>query len=239
MNSTIKKEFKKLFAELPNQHFKNEKLNVFSVKRSAQFNNNLMVVGPYIIGAHNDCKFESRHISQIGDHLITMLEKHEGAMNWVADMEDPRRKVAPNERRFSTRRIPFWRVSRQVAINSKQTTDICWSDQIAWTNLYKISKEEKNPNQELLDFQFKSAITILHQEIKDAKPKLILFLTGWEHWAQDFIGANIKDIKIINQNNVCLTGTLVIDDFSCKVIVAETANGKRESIMADEILKHI
>jgi hypothetical protein len=239
MNSIIKTEFKKLLLNLPNQRIKEDNLNIFSCKRSAQFNHNLMTVGRYITGAHPDCVFAFRDTEYKTDSLIKSLELHEGAMNWVADFENPRRKVAANERRLNTRHIPFWRVTRQIAFSAQLTTDTCWSDQIAWTNLYKIAKNGRNPSEELLDFQSESAKVILLQEIADAKPKNIIFLTGWNDGAKAFIENNLSNKRDINKNNVCFAATLTINDFSCNIIVAEQVQGTKETELANTITQYI
>jgi len=239
MNNIIKTEFKKLLQELQNQKINENILNIFSIKRSTKFNQRLMTVGRYITGAHPDCVFKFEDSAKNSEHLISMLEYHECAMNWVSDLEDSRRKLAEGERPFSTRRLPYWRVVRQVVLKGKLTTDSCWSDQTAWTNLYKLSKNGGNPSAELLAYQFESAKKILLQEIIDAKPQNILFLTGWNNWAKPFIEDYLIDIKHINNNHICLTGTLTIGTFECNVIVAEKPYKVNESQMSDTILELI
>lgn len=239
MNNSIKSEFTKLLQELQNQKLNETILNIFSIKRSTKFNQKIMTVGRYITGAHPDCVFKIEDCAKNSDSLISMLEYHEVAMNWVSDLEDSRRKLADGERPFSTRRLPYWRVVRQVVQKGKLTTDTCWSDQTAWTNLYKLSKNGGNPSAKLLAYQFESSKKILLQEIVDAKPQNILFLTGWENWAKPFIEDCLIDIKHINNNHICLTGTFKIGTFECNVIVAEKPYKFNESKMADTILESI
>ena len=239
MNESIKKDLLQLLHNLQEQKINETILNIFSIKRSTHYNNNLMIVGRYITGAHPDCVFERTESITKSNTLIEMLAYHESAMNWVSDFEDPKRNLAPNEKPFSTRRLPFWRVARQVALQGKLTTDVCWSDQTAWTNLYKISKNGGHPSSTLRTYQFDVAKRILLQEIADAKPKNILFLTGWDNWAKPFIEDHLQDCTYINKNNVILTGTLHLDLETCTVVVADNPYKTDEKAMAETIIASI
>lgn len=85
---------------------------------------------------------------------------------------------------------PFWRVIRGVSREIIPDDD--WYNYIAWSNLYKLSPCEGNPDGRLQNLQREACIKILNEEIRILKPNCVIFLSSsWERFYLDFIGLDI------------------------------------------------
>lgn len=89
---------------------------------------------------------------------------------------EPFRFLKEGKSRYNPKRSAFWRVVKAIAATfygEKQ-----WTDYIAWSNLYKVSPEEGNPNRTLGGLQYKHCVEILRHEVEMRSPSIIIFFTG-------------------------------------------------------------
>lgn len=100
---------------------------------------------------------------------------------------------------------PFCRVARDVFAGlSKCSVDGFWMDNIAWSNLYKISPEKRNPCATSIKLQNDYAAQILSLEITINMPQFILFITEKRNdlkgaWIAPF--TNDKQFQITNHSS--------------------------------------
>jgi len=93
-------------------------------------------------------------------------------MEWVKNLE------GTNDI-YNTKKSAFWRVVKQFTCLVTQKND--WYNQIAWTNLYKVSPKTGNPTARLKFKQLEQAKKILFKDIEILQPSVIVFLcSGWE-----------------------------------------------------------
>ncbi len=93
---------------------------------------------------------------------------------------------------YNTRKSQFWSLIREFSKELFKEND--WYKYVAWTNLYKISPEEWNPDSELKDLQLKTCTELLKREIEILKPSHVIFLTS--DWERNFLKSlGISDIE--------------------------------------------
>jgi hypothetical protein len=81
---------------------------------------------------------------------------------------------------YNSNNSAFWRLIKNISKKYLKKDD--WYNNIAWTNLYKISPwKGGNPSTGLKKLQSKICVEILTKEIDYFNPKYIIYLTsGWE-----------------------------------------------------------
>ena len=104
-------------------------------------------------------------------------------MTWVSECWGSRQG-------YNTKKSAFWRVTREL-VHRLGIADVGkkdWPSHIAWSNLYKVSPDKGgNPTEALKEAQFPYCAKILAAEIRELKPRRVVFLTGWQ-WAKRFLG---------------------------------------------------
>lgn len=120
------------------------------------------------------------------------------------------------------------RLAKQFAKNSEFATDA-----IVWNNLYKVAdSSEGNPSGGLINVQFETAKRILKQDIEYHKPKVVIFLTGW-NWAEPFLNDLVEEVPNVSGNFVEFAGKYK----NTIVIVGKHPQGKPEAAHTEEIIK--
>ncbi|OAN01445.1 hypothetical protein AZ468_04695 [Vibrio europaeus] len=87
----------------------------------------------------------------------------------------------------------------------------------------------------MCDKQFSACNELLLAEIKEYKPRVIIFLTGL-NWFNGFLSDHVSLTKNDGHNLVESCGTLLVDGETIKVVVAKHPQGKSESTMVSEII---
>jgi hypothetical protein len=95
-----------------------------------------------------------------------------------------------NSSGYSTKKSAFWRCIRQLVgeLGAADITQPSWPSVLMWTNLFKVSHSAGNPNIALQKQQLSFVKELLVEEIREALPRRILFLTGLA-WAKEFLDA--------------------------------------------------
>jgi hypothetical protein len=214
-------------------------LTLFVATKGRYASGKLMVVGRAVNGW---CDEWSPNIATIKEEREKIVESayqeclfinDECPMKWVSDKWGI---SEPGTYTYNTKRSAFWRVIRQVAgrlgIADIETDD--WPSHLIWSNLYKIAPfKGGNPSEKLCDLQYDQCVKCLKQEIRDWKPRRILFLTGLG-WAKELL----EDLQQIEKSKgyVEAAGELITGKHKAKVVVVPHPQGKPESQIVDEII---
>lgn len=126
-----------------------------------------------------------------------------------------------------TKNSAFFRIFKRIG----EITDTeNWHKQMAWSNLYKASFEEGNPNAQLKNEQYEYCVKILKAEIEYLSPRFVIFLTsGWETcFIKELNGGTMPQEKnnIKWENNEYRTVSYIIDDVV--YIASHHPQGKKE-----------
>ena len=105
----------------------------------------------------------------------------ENQMSWLND------EYADNgeEKGYRLSRSAFIRSLRKIGY---EIFGESWTCKSAWTNLYKIAPNGKNPSNSMCSDQLKSCIDIFKEELAFLKPRAVVMLVGY-NWALDFLKA--------------------------------------------------
>lgn len=152
-------------------------------------NPKMMFVGKSVNGWVTD----STNVDDLFDENNSerIVNRHD-QLSWVNDLE------GPNDI-YNTKKSAFWRVIKQISISIHDTNE--WYNNIAWSNLYKLSPEKGNPNSQLQNMQRNYCTDILNEEIRVLNPDIVIFLTSfWEDFYINSIGLDQSKSKSISWN---------------------------------------
>ena len=115
-----------------------------------------------------------------------------------------------------------------------------WLNHVVYSNLYKVSRHEKNPTDPECRVQLEYVKEIFEKEVETMSPKFVVLLTG-ENWAKDFvwhingneIPAPLETKKWSDDYRYSLS-VYKIDEVY--YIVSEHPQGKKEDLHAEAIL---
>ena len=140
---------------------------------------------------------------------------------------------------YNTKRSAFWRVIKQVTDKVHiGASEEDWASHLVWSNLYKVApKKGGNPTAKQMKAQRGGCRKLLCLEIEDFAPSRLLFLTGWEDWAQPFL-QECGDVAPAEGTHVEATGRLrTREGRSCATVVASHPQGKPEGKWVEEVLE--
>lgn len=147
-------------------------------------------VGGWATGGNRDCAgFFDETPRQNSNQIFALPDQ----MQWVED------------KNYNS---PFWNVVKRVTQEIYNCNE-GWSSYIAWSNLYKLSLLSSNPSDLLCSKQYDISFKILKAELDILQPKMVVFLTG-KNWYADFL------LSLNNGYNPQLTDSCKIEgtDFS-------------------------
>lgn len=134
------------------------------------------------------------------NHSIATSNKYFGKLNhspidWVnvrwsnstfdtVIKDEDAKQFYENGSNYRTYRSFFWNVTAKLTCDyhglNRESWD--WAKKIAWSNLYKIAEDGKNPNNFLCEQQIVLSAELVRQEIEELKPKYCIILTNHEWW---------------------------------------------------------
>lgn len=211
--------------------FSEQYLVLFSPCVGKLYENDLMIVGR----ATNDwhLQLDKENV----DSKDEILQKVRDNLNkedtqWVIDRWGNSTLDPVNNTDYNSKKSAFWRVSWKLAeVLTKQPGSVA---KIVYSNLYKVAPQGDNPSEHLADIQFTICKDILYNEIELFKPKVVIFLTGW-NWAAPFF----KGTENLNSNSSNQFVDFVGLIGKSKIIVSKHPQGKPEDIHLAEILRNI
>ena len=191
----------------------------------------LMVVGRAVNGW--DVNIDNQNSSNKGD-LLEVVDATLRNENWMGNLKWVTNRWGVNDGKYNTKKSAFWRVVNELSDNfSDKTDNDLYFDSIVWSNLYKVAPEDGgNPSSKLRNVIFENCLNILREEIVFFKPKYVIFLTGYEYWADRFIkGLGVESIGIPEMRFVKYAGIYN----NVRIIVAQHPMRKPEELHVNEI----
>lgn len=111
-------------------------------------------------------------------------------------------------KRYCLDKKPYWAYSKAIFEQLPDTVKDAeiWMQNIAWTNLYKISPKNpdninNNPDSKFMKIQLNTCIEILKEELEYFNPTHILIMSGFE-WFKSF-SSIFTDVVDSGQRNIC------------------------------------
>ena len=142
---------------------------------------------------------------------------------------------------------PYWSYSRAIweGLFDGDTSELVWQENIVWSNLYKISPNDGDPNpgEESRMLQLETCKSILKKELDEYKPTHILIFTGFDVWFDSFkdVFQNVVDLGVRNiskgpsKNDVFVEGTATYGD--AKVVVACRPEYRNAEQYVEQVLR--
>lgn len=224
--------YRKLLESMEASNYRNrsQNLSCFSAQKGKFYNNNVMFVGRAVNGWGTEFKLKNIDSNLLLDNLFSSLPNNNCPLKWVESSWGITDKYNPNK-------SAFWRVVKQISENiNGLDCSHHWSSKVIWSNLYKIAPNEGgNPSDGLCNAQFNACNELLEAEIREFKPKYIVFLTGY-NWFDGFLSESINLKKIKNTRWVEAEGTLNFDDEIYKIVIAKHPQGKPEFDLMTEVM---
>jgi hypothetical protein len=185
--------------------------------------------GILFIGKATNGWYHSKNINELfGTNSANQIFNRDDQMKWVEE-----NKVGG----YNSHKSSFWRIIKRISQEKYNAEE--WHSKVAWSNLYKISKETGNPSKKLQKQQIENCKAILKTEIEVLNPKFIVFLTS--HWENPFFDFLTKTSKIeVEKNETWTSGkhqttAYLIDGFV--YIKSLHPQGKKEDEHIEAILK--
>jgi hypothetical protein len=114
-----------------------------------------------------------------------------------------------------------------------------WAAKVAWSNLYKVAADGRNPNAALKDAQFEACLDLIHSEVASYKHRAIVFLTensGGESWFQPFRKKlEWTEFKDEGERLVIASGKFRSAETDYFAVIAEHPQGRPEADLATRI----
>lgn len=233
MNDEIKKLYGELFDALQDTSWAGKDLAAFKLQLGKEYpigkQKGILFVGRAVNG-WNSLEWERKKFVDEKFPPTENDEKETTFSEWL--------KHNGNDR-YSLTSSAFWRVSKRVfeklyGNGAKFHADIAWSD------LYKISRQAANPTPRLCNLQFECCKKILFAEINFLKPRYIVFLTGL-NWANDFLDEGFCEIEKEVESNSPLhaCGMIKIKHKSYPFVVTPHPQGKKEDPIVDAVVEKL
>lgn len=231
ITTELSEAYKDLIAKIYDKRdcYGEEELTLFTPCIGKQYDQSLMVIGRAVNGWRvyidkTDHEYINTSLAQVKNNF------GKDDLQWVIDC------WGDSESNYNSKKSAFWRVSKRLSSELIENNDSV-INKIAWSNLYKIAKDEGgNPSGRLMDVQLEECKKILKLEIKLLKPKIAVFFTSlnWAKWFLDDPDFKKIDIKA--------NGSFV--EYAAKfegslLIIAQHPQGKPEKTHSDEIISVI
>jgi len=216
-----------------------EKLVCFCPMRGSSADGRLMLVGRALNGWGEDTSFKALEMvskearEKILDNTMKKSSSDSGCP--IQSLHDSWRK---KDSKYKLNRSQFWSVAREVIKKFSTTAENeKWANYLYWTNLYKVSPEERrNPSQSLKLKIDSSSWKMLIIEIELLQPKRILFLTG-QGWAEQFLkSTTFRASEVPQIRRVFQTGFLPFHGGEAAVVVSDHPQAKKRREIVDGVL---
>jgi hypothetical protein len=243
MNPSLKKLYIDLINCISNNrnNFRESDLCLFTPAKGREYDGEILFVGrspngwDYKIKKENDEDYK-RLIDDISPKYD---DERVNNLNWVEEAWGRKEKGM-----YNTKKSAFWRVIIKITKSFYQREDIKMVHKVSWNNLYKVSHAERgNPSSKLAKVQLDLCISILNLEIEDCNPKHVIFLTGMNGWAgnflkmEEFINLTDEFIKAQADKPKFLEFIGVNKNSKRVYIVSQHPQRKKEDPLVKEILE--
>lgn len=218
----------------------------FIARRGSKYSaGGLMVIGRAPNGWDDDWPDEGTTGGTIvPGHLDALMKKaldrDQDPMNWVLD-----RWNSLND--YKTKRSAFWRVAKSIHAAIYGPSEQ-WANQIAWSNLYKLSpRAGLNPPGRLCDIQIKNCRLILAEEISRFKPGNLVFMTGtgwgryfWQQISDEPCPSDFPRVTIgARDYPICATPLAARFGFAANCVFVPHPQGKKEADLCKAAVQYL
>jgi hypothetical protein len=216
-------------------------MRLFAPMTGARWNGGLMFVGRALYGwptpsfkatELDSMSFRERMVQESwkisrATPACPILRLHQ---EWQDGLKSKRHAYNPS-------RSQFWMTIRSISQRSNicDDGDLSWHSRLHWSNLYKINPEcTGNPDEVLKIAQEKACRKLLELEIQTLRPKAIIFLSGWNGWAERFIPSMAATLTLQPNNpNLHAYGKIIDQGHeSTFAVTPRPARKKREPIIS-------
>jgi len=229
-----KSKYRDLLISLKNSSYsKTKSLCFFSAQKGFQYNNNVMVVGRVVNEWGDNFQIDNLQIDSLLELLFESTSQDECPLEWI-------HQASNSGSVYNSNKSAFWRVIKNLSqVINKLDASENWASKVVWSNLYKIAPSEGgNPGDRLCEYQFENCNELLKSEIEEYQPKYIIFLTG-DNWFDGFLSEHIYLNAKANTKWVDASGTLTLNGFTSKFVVAKHPQGKPEDDLLREIFSEL
>lgn len=191
MRDKLEQGIKPIYKELLDKIISEKDIYTFCAQWGNKFNieNNVKIL--FVGKATNGWITKSRDIEVLFGNGSNRIFDRSDQMQWVNNLDG-------NSDGYNTRTSAFWRVIKKTAENVLKTKDVI--PRIAWSNLYKVSYHEGNPDSKLKTQQKEYCKKILEKEIEILSPKFVVFLSS--NWEKIFLNHLNNGIELSHINSV-------------------------------------
>lgn len=248
---------RKIVREIGSNYHSSIGLTGFMARVGEQYHDGLMVIGRAVNTMGDDYWIANEFLKPeeiekfIGEILsYALVTDGKCPMSWVTNpwskseiMALPAKEITENgSKRKYAAESAFWRVIKQVVnqLNIADITSNSWPSFLIWSNLYKIAPANgRNPRGRLQSLQRSDCISILEDELHSFHPKKLLFLTGFEKWAEYFL-EGITGFQYSRTEHGCCAeavGTYKAGTLEeCAVVIASHPEGEPEARWVAEVV---
>ena len=213
--------------------------------------NDLLIYGQAMNGWQNG---ENLSIDALIDEIEAGASNHEELYTMV-DYNGWHGYMNGKPAKYHYKKSKFWKLNYLIITNAqdasldhfyieqpkneterKNAFDSAWSQNVAWSNLYKVSYSEGgNPDPAIMNAINKVSLKIILREIEILRPKKILFNTGENFFTYLALrNGNVFGVeRNIESNNVIYTGRY---KNACDVVVCRRPDEPRFRYSNDDIL---
>lgn len=152
----------------------------------------ILLLGRAVNGWEADPKhlFENLDLGAPGRRR-TVAERARQASDWHSGLDWPMQPTAD----YNPNRSDFWMAAREIVCRHFGGAEDTWSEQVAWSNLYKVAPAVGgNPGVTLQRAQRDACRRLLRLEVEALQPRLIVFFTGWD-WAEDLVPEELEWVR--------------------------------------------
>lgn len=141
----------------------------------------------------------------------------------------------------------FWSATRDIFEKlTGEKVEGLWVDKIAWSNLYKLSPDGRNPTVRQQNAQREGAIKLLQTEITVLKPDYLLFIVG-KDWFEPFLnslcekdsytkfGRNISRGE--NKNSIFVEGCGYCSIDHIPLVVSCRPEGRKKALFESAVIE--
>lgn len=215
----------------------NKELVAFYPMKGRSYDHRLMIVGRALNGWKTVLNRSGTPTADIPD-LFEKIKRNGQEIMVLDEQLDWVMKSWVSRQGYSTKQSAFWRVVQKLVhkVYGKEVLD--WNHRIVWSNIYKISKRKGNPGKRLQSVLKEKSREMLLEEIRQLKPEVVIFLCGYK-WVLKLFEPTAL-IALEHQHSkqyVEFVGALKVPELSCKIVVAQHPQGKKESMLVDEIME--
>ncbi len=247
-----------VYASLSPQKREKQLASQFAATRGKNYDQNkvkLLLVGQapngWNLGSLNHLspdRITEEMVQEMANEAEARLYHRPECGSWVEKRENG---LYADDGKYSLNRSPFWRTAEKIEkglwkkAERAEEQNAVWLENIAWSNLYKLSPAAGNPSEKSKTLQNEICREILKEEVRALQPTHIVMMTGWEGWAKNFQDCfdvlHVTGQKNVsrgdNKNEIYVEATGRMGNSKAKVVVLCRPEGRKDESYVEAALK--